>query len=142
MDWNKIAPWNWFKEEDPAAAGVPDRGPVGQELVRPSLDISESKKAYSVRAELPGVERSDVSLDVKGHTLVIRAEKRREEEESEEGYHWVERSYGLAQRVLSLPTDADPDAIDARFKNGVLRLKIPKRSGRAARGRSIEIGKG
>ncbi|MBW2232865.1 MAG: Hsp20/alpha crystallin family protein [Deltaproteobacteria bacterium] len=177
MDWKKIAPWNWFKEEgvpapetqmparvypssDPFAAlrtqmgqlfddpfrgsfpGWPGRPALpGQILtsLRPSVDISEGKKAYMVRAELPGVELEDVSIEIDGHTLVIRAEKRQETEEEEEDYHCIERSYGAVQRVLSLPDDADAEAIEAKFKNAVLKLRIPKHAARASNARSIEI---
>lgn len=179
MDWKKIAPWNWFKEEtsperavqsagrmdpsDPFAAiraemerlvddtfrrsfpAMP-RIPASFERtltpLRPNVDISEGKKAYSVRAELPGVELHDVSIEVEGDTLVIRAEKRHETDEEDEGYHCVERSYGAMQRILSLPDDADGDAIEARFKNGVLKLRIPKRGARASSARSIEVQSG
>lgn len=178
MDWKKIAPWNWFKEEeevpkhatqmpvrlhapsDPVVAlrteierlfdgtfgyalpGMP-RVPANLARVhtslRPSVDIAEGKKAYTVRAELPGVEREDVSVEMEGHTLVIRAEKRQQTEEEEEGYHCVESSYGAVQRVLSLPDDADGEAIEAKFKNGVLKLWIPKHAARVSSAKSIEI---
>jgi HSP20 family protein len=168
MDWKKIAPWNWFKEEeaergshllprvgaDPLTTfradidrlfdqtfsqAFPARAGGMAATLRPNVDISESKKAYTVRADLPGVKRDDVSIDVEGQTLAIRAEKRRESEEDEEGYHCVERSYGMVQRVLSLPDDADAEAIEAKFKNGVLKLRIPKHATRASSARSIEI---
>ena len=70
---------------------------------------------------------------------MIRAEKRQETEEEEEGYHCVERTYGAMQRVLTLPEDADGDAIDAKFDNGVLKLRIPKHAARASNSRSIEV---
>ncbi|MBW2292776.1 MAG: Hsp20/alpha crystallin family protein [Deltaproteobacteria bacterium] len=177
MDWKKIAPWNWFKEEEPPARStqIPARAHVssdpfvgfGTEMERlfdetfrrsfpalpwrpaaagrnpaplqPSVDISEGKKAYTVRAEIPGVELEDVSIEVEDNTLVIRAEKRQETDEEKEGYHCVERSYGAMQRVLSLPDDADGEAIEAKFRNGVLKLKIPKHPARASKSRSIEI---
>lgn len=120
----------------PSRLAVPGRIPVP---LRPSVDISEGKKAYTVRADLPGVERGDVSVEVKDNTLMVRAEKRQESEEEDEGYHCVERSYGAAQRVLSLPDDADGEAIEAKFKDGVLKLRIPKHPARASRGRTIEI---
>lgn len=196
MDWKKIAPWNWFKDEhdmprrtppaspvrasqDPVAAlraemdrffedavsrsfplGTPfgasfgaSLGPLASDasrseraqlgLLRPSVDISEGRKAYSVRVELPGVDPDDVSLEIEdGNTLVLRAEKRREHEEEDEGVHWVESSYGAAQRVLSLPEDADADAVEASFKNGVLRLRIPKHPTRASTTRAIEVQRG
>jgi HSP20 family protein len=117
------------------------RFPVGDvpELLKPRIDISEGKKAYTVRAELPGVDRDDVSLEVQDRILVIRAEKRQVKEEEDEGYHCIERSYGTVQRVLSLPDDADADAIEARFKSGVLTLRIAKQPARAAGGRRVEI---
>ena len=107
--------------------------------MRPSVDISEGKKAYTIQADLPGVDLDDVALEVEGQTLVIRAERREDREEEGEHYHYVERSRGSIQRVLSLPDDADVEAIDARFKHGVLKLKIPKHPSRTSSGRSIEV---
>ena len=184
MDWKKIAPWNWFKEEedieqrplptrrisatqDPIAAmrmemdrlfedalrsshlypggfPAPLRGDrTGFPALRPTVDISEGRKAYSVRVELPGIEPDDVSIEVEAdHTLIIRAEKRQDREEEDEGVHWVESTYGAAQRILSLPADADADAVEAKFKNGVLKLRIPKQPARASSTRSIDVQKG
>lgn len=111
--------------------------------LRPVVDISESRKSYSVRIELPGVEPADVSLEIKDdNTLVLRAEKRREHQEDDEGVHWVESTYGAVQRVLSLPNDADADSAEAKFKNGVLRLRISKQEGQASKSRKIEIQQG
>lgn len=173
MDWKKIAPWNWFKDEEatspsrPAAGGHPtltdtmtrlrselDRffedgfgadprpnAPAGAQSLplKPAVDISEGRKSYTIRVELPGVERSDVSVTTEGRTLAIRAEKRLERETDEEGVHWVESRYGAVQRILSLPDDADVDAIAARFRNGVLKLEVPKHAAPAVAGRRIEI---
>lgn len=107
--------------------------------LQPRVDISEGRKAYTVRAEIPGVELQDVSIEVEGNTVVIRAEKRQESDEEKEGYHCVERCYGAMQRVLSLPDDADGEAIEAKFRNGVLKLRIPKHPARASKSRNIEI---
>ncbi|HEB91179.1 MAG TPA: Hsp20/alpha crystallin family protein [Deltaproteobacteria bacterium] len=187
MDWKKIAPWNWFKDEEKvpvrtsrtAASGVPARVQPGNDplalfrsdiervfeetfsralagfpalagysdlipaaALQPAVDISEGEKEYTIRAELPGVDRDDVSIEVEGQTLVIRAEKKQEQTEEKEGYHWVERAYGVMQRVLSLPDDADAEKIEASFKNGVLKLQIPKHAARASNARSIEIQEG
>jgi HSP20 family protein len=108
-------------------------------VLRPSLDISEGRKAYTIRVEVPGVEKGDLTLRVEDDTLLIRGEKRQEREESEEDYHCVERSYGVFERMLSLPADADPDGIDAKFRNGVLKVTIPKRAGAEQAGRTIEV---
>jgi HSP20 family protein len=179
MDWKKIAPWNWFKQEEavsPTARRLPGFGSPGDPFaalraemdrvfedavrhsfprmpslaeasaskptpLRPVVDISEGRKAYTVRVELPGVEPDDVSIEVEEHTLVLRADKRQTREEEDEGYHCVERSYGAVQRVLSLPDDADPEGIQAHFKHGVLKLRIPKQPARASSARSIPIEK-
>ena len=123
---------------------APRRGEgAGFPSLRPTVDISEGRKAYSVRVELPGIEPDDVSIEVEAnHTLIIRAEKRQDREEDEEGVHWIESSYGAAQRILSLPDDADADAVEAKFKNGVLKLRIPKQAARASQTRSIDVQKG
>ena len=131
-----------FRQPYPAGPGQSDSSNRIPSLLRPSIDVSEGKKAYTVRAELPGVELKDVSVEVEGHTLMIRAEKRQQTEEDEEGYHCVESSYGAIQRILSLPEDADGEAIKASFKNGVLKLRIPKHAARASIARNVEIEKG
>ncbi len=107
--------------------------------LRPSVDISEGKKAYTVKAELPGVDKEDVTIEAEGQTLMIKAEKRQEKEDDEEGYHCIERSYGSLQRVLSLPDDADAEAIEAQYRNGVLKLHIPKHLTRVSNATEIEI---
>jgi HSP20 family protein len=174
VDWKKLAPWNWFKDEQ-AHERQSVAGPVGaagpglldferyfdqalhrffagelpaaaaarrdstRTLLRPVTDIKERKKSYVVQVELPGVDDDDISVAVEERRLVIRAEKRQEQESEDEGYHCIERSYGVAQRVLSLPDDADADAIEARFRRGVLRLEIPKQPVRAEGARRIEV---
>lgn len=128
--------------DDSFRRALPGAGKPMAGLLRPDVDISEGKKAYTVRADLPGVEPSDLSVEVDGQTLTIRAEKRRESEEEDEGYHCVERSFGSVRRVLSLPDDADPEAIEAKFKHGSLKLRIPKHAAKAQTGRNIEIQSG
>ncbi|MAG33934.1 MAG: heat-shock protein Hsp20 [Deltaproteobacteria bacterium] len=108
--------------------------------LRPSVDISEGRKAYTVRVELPGVEGSDVSLEIEdGHTLILRAEKRQDHEEENEDCHCVESTFGAVQRILSLPEDADAEATEAKFKNGVLKLKIPKQPARSSTSHAIKV---
>jgi HSP20 family protein len=171
MDWNKIAPWNWFRKEQESEARAttpvraadpflalreemdrafedvsrrfggpawPSLRPAG-ELLRPRVDISEGRKSYTVRLEVPGVEKGDITLQIENDTLLVRGEKKQEKEESDEGYHCVERSYGVFERMLSLPEAADPDKIDAKFKNGVLRITIAKREVPEGKERRIEI---
>lgn len=108
--------------------------------MKPNLDIAEDAEAYTVSLEVPGVEEKDIQINLLGDTLTIKGEKRKEEESKEKNFHRIERSYGAFQRVLTLPADADPEMVHASFKNGVLTLKIGKRSGaQAPAGKRIEI---
>lgn len=92
----------------------------------PKVDISESRKQYTLTVEVPGVDEKDLELSVEDDTLIIRGEKRYEKTDEDEQFHRVERTYGAFQRVISLPADADADRIEATFKNGVLTITIPK----------------
>ncbi|MBJ22258.1 MAG: hypothetical protein CL933_22845 [Deltaproteobacteria bacterium] len=89
------------------------------------------------------MEPDDISLEIEGgHTLIILAKKRQNREEQDEGDHRVESAHGAARRVISLSEEADTDAIQAKLKNGALKLKIPKHPARASKVRSIEVQRG
>lgn len=96
-------------------------------LMRPSIDVSAGKDEYVITAEVPGIDEKDVKLELSNNTLTIRGEKRQEQEAKEREHYRVERSYGFFQRVLSLPEDADQAGISAKFKNGVLTVKLPRK---------------
>ncbi len=110
-------------------------------LLKPSVDIAESKKAYRVSIEVPGVDEQDIDLTIQGDSLIVSGEKKQESEDDEDGFHRVERRYGSFRRILSLPTDADAEGIKARFKNGVLKITIPRSGETAGGAKRIEIGK-
>jgi HSP20 family protein len=120
-------------------------GPVGPEWslesgwLRPSVDISENRKGYTIRVEIPGVEREDIHLTLEDDTLVISGEKKQEQEANEGGYHCVERSYGAFRRLISLPADADQEKLDAKFRNGVLTITLPRREEAKSSAREIAI---
>ncbi len=110
--------------------------------LKPSVDIQEKKKEYRISVEVPGVSEDELDLEVVGDTLIIRGEKKQEDEETEGDFHRIERAYGAFQRMLTLPANADSDNIKAKFKNGVLRITIPKTSESGGFGRSIKIERG
>ena len=90
--------------------------------------------------EVPGVEEKDIHITLDNDVLLVRGEKRQEQESKDGGFHRVERSYGSFQRALNLPTDANQDTIKAAFKNGVLTITMEKREASAPKqGRSIPI---
>ena len=128
---------DFFGDASPATReGVP----AGQALA-PRLDIAESEKAFTISAELPGVDEKDLDVTVADGLLTIRGEKRSEAEEKDEAknFHRVERSYGLYERRLTLPQDADQSKIDADFRNGVLTVTIPKSKAASEAVRKIAI---
>jgi HSP20 family protein len=92
----------------------------------PAMDLVETDEHLVLRADLPGLERDDVSIEVKDGTLTVSGERKAEHEEKAEGYHRVERAYGSFSRSLTLPRGVDTDQIDANFDRGVLEVRIPK----------------
>jgi len=104
---------------------------------RPSVDISETKNNFVVKAELPGLEAKDVNVSISGDMLTIKGEKKKEEEEKDEHHHYVERYYGSFQRTFQLPNTVKTDKIDATFEKGVLKVTLPKKP--EAKKKDIEI---
>lgn len=123
--------------------GMPQWPAVGaglsSELFRPSVDIKESDRNYTLHLDMPGVSRDDVQVEVEGDALVIRGEKRQEKDDSDDNYHVVERQYGAFQRILDLPADADPEDLKAKFKDGVLTITIGRRPEKGGNARRIEV---
>ncbi len=100
----------------------------GRDGLKPSVDIAETDKDYAIRIEVPGVDEKDIRLELSGDTLTVSGEKKRESEEKDKRWHRIERSYGAFKRVLNLPEDANADKIDAKFKNGVLTITMPRKA--------------
>jgi len=92
------------------------------------IEVFETPTDLVVRVELPGVKKEDVDITIRDNYLVIKAEKKEEQEENKEHVHVVERVYGKFERVIPLPTDVDPDKAKATFKDGVLEIRFPKKS--------------
>ncbi|MFC1884567.1 Hsp20/alpha crystallin family protein [Thermodesulfobacteriota bacterium] len=103
----------------------------------PSVDLTETAKEIIVRAEVPGMEKEDIDVSLESKTLTIRGEKKTEHEENEENVHRVERRYGSFMRSIELPAEVNPDKVNATYKGGVLRLKLPKVKSQSAK--KIEV---
>jgi HSP20 family protein len=98
--------------------------------VRIKVDVKEDEKSYTVNAEIPGVKKEDIRVDVEGNQVSLRAEVRREKEDKQgEKVIHSERAYGMASRSFTLPMDVDADGARAEYKDGVLSLVLPKKSG-------------
>lgn len=104
------------------------------------LDVRETDTSLEIEADLPGVEDSDIDVEVTDNVLKIRGEKKSErEEKKDKHYRLVERTSGSFVRSLALPFDVDPDRVEAVFRNGVLKLTLPKPPQSESRSRRIEI---
>jgi HSP20 family protein len=95
--------------------------------ISPRINITESQNYYTVAAELPGVEKNDITLNIENDTLILSAEKKFSSttEENEDFYH-VEHGYGAIKRVIKLPNNVDKDSLKAKFNNGLLEIKVNK----------------
>ena len=103
----------------------------------PSVDIYENKDHIVLEAELPGMKRDDFDLSIENNVITLRGERRFEKKDDGDNYHRVERSYGSFTRSFTLPQSVHPDSVVAEYKNGVLRVKMPKRE--EVKARRIEI---
>ena len=90
------------------------------------VEVRDKKDEYDVRAELPGVKKEDLDIEINDNYLTISATKSEEKNEEEKTYKKSEFSYGEFSRTLYLPQDVDTDKIDAKLEHGVLKLVIPK----------------
>jgi len=103
----------------------------------PSLDLSETKDALVVKAEIPGMDPKEVQISLQEQLLSIKGEKKQEKEEKDERFHRVERSYGAFTRAIRLPVAVDAGKVTAAFKSGVLTITLPKTP--AAKGTTIPV---
>lgn len=90
------------------------------------MDLKETKKDYIVCAEVPGLKKEDIKISLKDNVLSISGEVKREQEDKDETFHRIERSYGAFARSIQLPKDVDTKNIDASYNNGILEIKLPK----------------
>lgn len=114
---------------------------LGRFAAAPALEMSETNKSYKITAELPGIDPDDVEVTFDDGILRIAGEKKEEREENERGYRLSERTYGGFERAVSLPSGANPDKINAKFKNGVLTIAIAKDGEEKQNVRKIKIGR-
>ena len=101
-------------------------GPFGRVDWMPPVDVSETGKEVVVHAEVPGMDAKDIDIALNGRILTIRGERKEEKEEKKRSYHRIERRYGSFFRSFELPADVDASAVEATYKDGVLKLSLPK----------------
>nr|ACF06187.1 heat shock protein 20 [Fucus serratus] len=129
-------------------SAVPSMGREGGLAM--NLDFHETNNGYELSADLPGMKKENIKVDIDSESgvLTVTGERKQEREEKSEGdneqrkYHFVERSYGKTTRTVRLPDTADTSKARAAYVNGVLKLNFPKREPLSARRRQIHIGDG
>jgi len=105
---------------------VPSGVEMDEGVWSPSVDISENNNVITINAEIPGMSKEDIELNIQDNTMTLKGEKKQEKEEKDADYHRVERSYGAFVRSFALPTAVQADKVKASYKNGVLRIILPK----------------
>ena len=151
---NKLERWRNSKEEeaqrpfdvirremDNLFASIQNRGnPFGKHAAGFSgLELSETDEEIQVRAELPGVDEKDIHVQIEDDVLVLTAEHRKEKTKKKKTYHISEMSYGSYRQVLPLPAEVDVTNVEAKFKRGVLSIKLPKTKSARANRKQIPV---
>jgi HSP20 family protein len=108
-----------------------------EQVFRPAVDIYEDAEGIAVKADLAGVKPEDIKVEVENKVLTISGQRQLENSKQREGYHRVERFYGSFSRSFALSDDVSPDEIDAKYENGVLTVRLPKRP--TAKRREIQV---
>lgn len=106
----------------------------------PAVDVSEDAEAFRIHAELPGLKKEDVKIRVHDGVLTVQGERKFSEEQRKDSYYRRERSYGFFARSFTLPKTVDPEKVQAKMRDGVLELNIPKRPESKPKEVQVEIG--
>ena len=147
---NALTRWDPFKEMEetqnrlarilglsPTRAGTCDKEAMTIAQWAPSVDISEDDKEWLVKTDLPEVKKEDVKVTVENGVLTITGERKFEKEEKDKKYHRIERAYGNFLRSFALPDAADGSKVAAEFKDGVLKVHLPKSE--KAKPKAVEV---
>ena len=95
-------------------------------LWNPAVDLYEKDDSFVIKAELAGVDKENITIDLKDGVLTLAGERSNDSEVNEDNYYRRERTYGKFRRAFSLPAEVDSDKIKAEFKDGVLQIEVPK----------------
>ena len=127
IKWDPFREFNALTERFGNFPGRLWESPASTTAWNPAVDIFENDNEVVVKAELPGMEAKDIDVKLENNVVTLRGERRFEKEAKEENYHRVEREYGAFSRVFSLPVTVNPDKVTAEYKDGVLKIVLPKK---------------
>ncbi len=133
QDVNRIFEDFWRRFDQPFGA-------LGRwEAGGPRTDVAETENELEISVELPGIDQKDIDVSLTDTALTIKGEKKSERSENSKGYHLSERSYGSFYRSIPLPSGVDTEKADAKFKNGVLTVTLPKTEEARSRLKKIAV---
>jgi len=117
----------------------PELGTLAGSAWAPQVEVRERDNKLIIRADLPGMTKDDINVDIGDNAIAIRGERKNEREEDEPGYYRSERTYGSFYRRISLPRGAKPEEASADFRNGVLEITLPTSQTAEEKPRQIEV---
>ena len=123
--------------DEPAWYRVMSRGEPSSGLWAPPVDIFENEDGIVIKADLPGVAKEEIKINLEGNVLTLQGERKSGRESKDRAYHRAERPSGRFTRSFTLPADVDTRNIDAAFADGILTIKVPKRA--EAKPQTVEI---
>jgi len=109
------------------------------EEITPTVDIYEDADDIVIKADLPGMKKENIDVNISGNTVTISGEKKKEEKVEKKNYYSTERSYGSFTRTFRIPTEVQADKAKASFKDGVLELRVPKTEEAKKKEKKVEI---
>ena len=148
--WEPLTRWSSWKELEemekrlstifgrpPISTGGEKKEAISVTEWSPLVDITEDDKEYVVKAEIPEMKKEDIKINVHDDVLTVSGERKYEKEEKGKKFHRVERAYGSFMRSFALPEDADGSKISAEYKDGMLKVHLPKSE--QAKKKAIEV---
>ena len=127
IKWDPFRDFNAFTERFGNFPNKYFEAPVSTTAWNPSVDIFENDNEVVVKAELPGMNAKDIDVRLENNVLTLKGERHFEKETKEENYHRVEREYGTFSRSFALPTTVNGETVTAEYKDGVLKIVLPKK---------------
>jgi HSP20 family protein len=127
VKWDPFREFNTLNERLGHFLGRNWEAPLSTTTWNPSVDIFENDNEVVFKAELPGMNAKDIEIKLENNVLMLKGERRFEKETEEKNYHRIEREYGTFSRSFALPTAVNVDKVTAEYKDGVLKVTLPKK---------------
>ena len=125
--WDPFRDFNTLPARFGGFFGKDWEAPLSTTAWNPSVDIFENDNEVVIKAELPGMNANDIEVRLENNILMLKGERHFEKEATEENYHRIEREYGTFSRSFALPTAVNPEKVAAEYKDGVLKVVLPKK---------------